>query len=218
MLCVTLTFRQECQRDLTKLTVFFLCRHKQACRLSPVRPSLTPFQQKSTTKFSPFRKTDDDVSDYVVGKDGEERMNVKALVTNRAQTTASRRPPYASPSDRSPQRNRSHSNTRASVNAGYQRPTVASRSRALSPYTHRKMCQLSEDTRQRLSHLQLGPHHFRKETESQSPFLVPRRFNTSGMGTPSSSSSPLNNSMHQRSVSFSAGHTGRPQRLTKATI
>lgn len=172
MLCVTLTFRQECQRDLTKLTVFFLCRHKQACCLSPVRPSLTPFQQKSTTKFSPFRKTDDDVSDCVVGKDGEERMNVKALVTNRAQTTASRRPPYASPSDRSPQRNRSHNDTRASVNAGYQRPTVASRSRALSPYTHRKMCQLSEDTRQRLSHLQLGPHHFRKETESQSPFLV----------------------------------------------
>ncbi|XP_038137049.1 spermatogenesis-associated protein 6 [Cyprinodon tularosa] len=186
-----------------------------ACRLSPVRPSLTLFQQKSTTKFSPFRKTDDDVSDSVVGKEGKERMNVKALVTNWVQTTASRRPPYASPSDRSPQRNKSHGDTRASVNAGYQRPTVASRSRALSPYTHRKMCQLSEVTRQRLSHLQLGPHHFRKETESQSPFLVPRRFNTSGMGTPSSSSSPLNNSMHQRSVSFSAGHTGRPQRLTK---
>ncbi|XP_077440706.1 spermatogenesis-associated protein 6 isoform X2 [Vanacampus margaritifer] len=55
----------------------------------------------------------------------------------------------------------------------YQRPTVASTSRALSPYTHRKMCQLSLDAEQRLRHLQLGPHQFRKETESIPPFLVP---------------------------------------------
>ncbi|XP_051928842.1 spermatogenesis-associated protein 6 [Hippocampus zosterae] len=58
---------------------------------------------------------------------------------------------------------------------GYQRPTVASATRALSPYTHRKMCQLSLDAEQRLRHLQLGPHHFRKETESLPPFLVPTR-------------------------------------------
>lgn len=56
--------------------------------------------------------------------------------------------------------------------SGYQQPTVSSRTRALSPYTHRKMCQLSEDARQRLSHLQLGPHYFTKETESHPPFLV----------------------------------------------
>ncbi|KAG7272144.1 hypothetical protein CRUP_010213 [Coryphaenoides rupestris] len=56
--------------------------------------------------------------------------------------------------------------------AGYQRPTAASVSRALSPYTHRRMCELSEDARARLGHLQLGPHRFRKQTESQPPFLV----------------------------------------------
>ncbi|XP_077390016.1 spermatogenesis-associated protein 6 isoform X2 [Festucalex cinctus] len=56
---------------------------------------------------------------------------------------------------------------------GYQRPTVASTTRALSPYTHRKMCQLSLDAEQRLGHLQLGPHYFKKETESIPPFLVP---------------------------------------------
>uniref|UniRef100_A0A3P9J6L9 Uncharacterized protein n=1 Tax=Oryzias latipes TaxID=8090 RepID=A0A3P9J6L9_ORYLA len=56
--------------------------------------------------------------------------------------------------------------------AGYQQPTVASRARTPSPYTHRKMCQLSEDARQRLAHLQLGPHHFMKETKLQPPFLV----------------------------------------------
>ncbi|XP_077463445.1 spermatogenesis-associated protein 6 isoform X2 [Stigmatopora argus] len=56
---------------------------------------------------------------------------------------------------------------------GYQQPTVSSTSRALSPYTHRKMCQLSLDSEQRLRHLQLGPHYFKKETESIPPFLVP---------------------------------------------
>uniref|UniRef100_A0A3P9BRI9 Uncharacterized protein n=1 Tax=Maylandia zebra TaxID=106582 RepID=A0A3P9BRI9_9CICH len=60
-----------------------------------------------------------------------------------------------------------------SAERGYQQPTVSSRTRALSPYTHRRMCQLSEDARQRLSHLQLGPHYFRKETESPTPFLIP---------------------------------------------
>uniref|UniRef100_A0A8B9HTX7 Spermatogenesis associated 6 n=1 Tax=Astyanax mexicanus TaxID=7994 RepID=A0A8B9HTX7_ASTMX len=55
---------------------------------------------------------------------------------------------------------------------GYQQPTVASQSRSPSPYTHRRMCQLSEDTRQRLSHLQLGPYNFKKETAPQPPFVV----------------------------------------------
>uniref|UniRef100_A0A672IJQ5 Uncharacterized protein n=1 Tax=Salarias fasciatus TaxID=181472 RepID=A0A672IJQ5_SALFA len=85
------------------------------------------------------------------------------------------RSPLSSPSGRSPQRGskgKKRSVTRAFTDCGYQQHTVSSRTRALSPYTHRKMCQLSEDTRQRLSHLQLGPHRFRKETESQPPFLV----------------------------------------------
>ncbi|KAA8589656.1 hypothetical protein FQN60_013021 [Etheostoma spectabile] len=81
----------------------------------------------------------------------------------------------SSPSGQSPQnknKGRKHVSPRVSVDSGYQQPTVSSRTQALSPYTHRKMCQLSEDATQRLSHLQLGPHHFRKETESQPPFLV----------------------------------------------
>jgi len=69
---------------------------------------------------------------------------------------------------------RSSSSSSSEV-SGYQRPTAASVSRALSPYTHRRMCELSEDARARLGHLQLGPHRFRKQTESQPPFLVGRR-------------------------------------------
>lgn len=55
---------------------------------------------------------------------------------------------------------------------GYEKSTVASRSRAPSPYTHRKMCQLSEEAIQRLSHLKLGPYTFQKETAPQAPFVV----------------------------------------------
>ncbi|XP_047230728.1 spermatogenesis-associated protein 6 isoform X1 [Girardinichthys multiradiatus] len=177
------------------------------CCRSPVRPLLTPSQQRSTKKSSPLGKTDGGNSDFFVRKDWEEKLNVKAAGTNCALTSTSRRSLFATPSDWSPQRNnyRKHSDTRASVDAGYQQPTVSSRARTLSSYTHRKMCQLSEDTRQRLSHLQLGPHYFRKETESKPPFLVPGCSNAPGMGT--SSSSTLNSSMHRRSVSFSAGHT-----------
>ncbi|CAB1331949.1 unnamed protein product, partial [Coregonus sp. 'balchen'] len=45
--------------------------------------------------------------------------------------------------------------------SGYEQPTLASQNRAHSPYTHRRMCQLSE-VRQRLSHLQLGLYKFKK--------------------------------------------------------
>ncbi|XP_061634943.1 spermatogenesis-associated protein 6 [Phyllopteryx taeniolatus] len=68
--------------------------------------------------------------------------------------------------------NRRPQKHRVCLEPGYQQPTVASTTRALSPYTHRKMCQLSLDAEQRLKHLQLGPHYFRKETESLPPFLV----------------------------------------------
>ncbi|KAI2661830.1 Spermatogenesis-associated protein 6 [Labeo rohita] len=54
---------------------------------------------------------------------------------------------------------------------GYEKPTVASQSRAPSPYTHRKMCQLSEEARQRLSHFKLGPYIYKKETVPQAPFV-----------------------------------------------
>uniref|UniRef100_A0A3B4H677 Uncharacterized protein n=1 Tax=Pundamilia nyererei TaxID=303518 RepID=A0A3B4H677_9CICH len=97
-------------------------------------------------------------------------MNVDAKITNSAPSSTSRQ----SPPGRSPPKNKKGKKcalSGVSAERGYQQPTVSSRTRALSPYTHRRMCQLSEDARQRLSHLQLGPHYFRKETESPTPFL-----------------------------------------------
>ncbi|XP_026200597.1 spermatogenesis-associated protein 6 isoform X2 [Anabas testudineus] len=165
------------------------------CCLSPVRPSLTPCSQSSAEK--PNGKC-------VSLKSGKEKLNVEA--TNSEPLSSSRHSP-SFPRARSllkKKKERKHTSPRVSVDTGYQQPTVSSTTRALSPYTHRKMCQLSEDARQRLSHLQLGPHHFRKEIESQPPFLVSRCSNVSWVGTPSSP--PQSGSIHQRSVSFSADH------------
>ncbi|KAM9358352.1 spermatogenesis-associated protein 6 [Symphorus nematophorus] len=180
------------------------------CCLSPVTPSLTPSRQSSAKKSLPstrhFSKIDD--GNCVPSKGGKEKLNTEARITNRGLSSTSRRSPSSSPSGRSPQKNkmeRKHACPRVSADYGYQQPTVSSRTRAMSPYTHRKMCQLSEDARQRLSHLQLGPHHFRKETETQPPFLVSGCSNVSGMGTPSSSTQ--SGSVHRRSVNFTADHT-----------
>ncbi|XP_016301649.1 spermatogenesis-associated protein 6-like isoform X1 [Sinocyclocheilus anshuiensis] len=93
---------------------------------------------------------------------------------------------------------------------GYEKPTVASQSRAPSPYTHRKMCQLSEEARQRLSHLKLGPYTFKKETVPQAPFVVPRSPNTSLMETSmclTSQSSPKRSPLRLQSRSYSTDHT-----------
>ncbi|XP_044055089.1 spermatogenesis-associated protein 6 isoform X2 [Siniperca chuatsi] len=182
--------------------------HPQTCCLSPVRPSLTPCRESSAKKSSRssrhFSKIDD--ANCVSSKGGKEKLNVEARFTNSAPSSTSRRSPSSSPSGHSPQKNRKERkrvSPRVSVNSGYQQPTVSSRTRALSPYTNRKMCQLSEDARQRLSHLQLGPHHFRKETESQPPFLVSLCSSVSGLGTPSSS--PQNGSMNRYSDSSLLG-------------
>ncbi|XP_034035618.1 spermatogenesis-associated protein 6 [Thalassophryne amazonica] len=93
--------------------------------------------------------------------------------------------------------------------SGYQQPTVSSTARALSPYTHRKMCELSEDAMQRLSHLQLGPHHFKKEVLSLPPFLVPHCHSASCLGTPSCHHllSHQNSRVHRRCVRFASDHT-----------
>ncbi|XP_022593601.1 spermatogenesis-associated protein 6 isoform X2 [Seriola dumerili] len=180
-----------------------------SCCLSPMKPSSTPSRQSSAKKSSPssrhFSRIDD--GSFASLKGAKEKLNTEASVTNSAPSSSSRRSPSSS-SGCSPRKNkkeRKHASPRVSVDSGYQQPTVSSMARALSPYTHRKMCQLSEDARQRLSHLQLGPHHFRKETESQPPFLVSRRSSVSGMGTPSSS--PHNGSMHRYSFSSSADQT-----------
>lgn len=154
-----------------------LSLHPQTRSPSPVRPSLTPSRQRSAKTSSPSRGhfSQKDDANRASWKDGKERLNVETGITNSAPSSTSRRSPSSSPSGRSLRKNkkeRKPASPRASLHSGYQQPTVSSRTRALSPYTHRKMCQLSEDARQRLSHLQLGPHHFRKETESQPPFLV----------------------------------------------
>ncbi|XP_073499612.1 spermatogenesis-associated protein 6 isoform X1 [Phyllobates terribilis] len=54
----------------------------------------------------------------------------------------------------------------------YEQPTISSKSRSPSPYTNRRMCELTEDPRQRLAHLHLGPYEFKKETCSKPPFVV----------------------------------------------
>ncbi|XP_070765004.1 spermatogenesis-associated protein 6 [Enoplosus armatus] len=173
------------------------------CSLSPVRQSSAKKSSRSSGHFSKI----DDVN-FVSLKGGRGKLNVEARFSNSAPSSTSRHSPSSFLSDRRLQENkkeRKHTSPRVSVDSGYQQHTVSSRTRALSPYTHRKMCQLSEDARQRLSHLQLGPHHFRKETENQLPFLVSLCSSVSGMGTPSSS--PQNSSMHRHSVSFTADHT-----------
>ncbi|XP_038000449.1 spermatogenesis-associated protein 6 isoform X2 [Motacilla alba alba] len=55
----------------------------------------------------------------------------------------------------------------------YEQPTIASKSRSPSPYTKRRMCELSEESRQRLAHLNLGPHEFRRDTDKP-PFVIRR--------------------------------------------
>ncbi|XP_071389608.1 spermatogenesis-associated protein 6 [Centroberyx affinis] len=171
------------------------------CCLSPVRPSLSPCRQCSMG-------VDGNCSPV---KSGKEKQNTEARITNSAWPSSSRPSPSSSPSGHSSQRHRQgrqQTGPGCSADSGYQQPTVASRTRALSPYTHRRMCQLSEDARQRLSHLQLGPHRFRKETESQPPFLVSHCSSVSVMETPSSQqfSSPKSGSM-RRSASFTADLT-----------
>ncbi|XP_034385756.1 spermatogenesis-associated protein 6 isoform X2 [Cyclopterus lumpus] len=171
------------------------------CCLSPVRPSLTPSRQSSAKKSSPsgvnVSKLDD--AKRVSWKGGKERFKVEARITNSGPSST----PTSGRSLQKDKTERKPASPGVVVEAGYQQPTVTSRTRALSPYTHRKMCQLSEDTRQRLAHLQLGPHHFRKESESQPPFLVPRCSRASVRGSPSFADGRI----HRRSVSFTADHT-----------
>uniref|UniRef100_A0A8C8HT55 Spermatogenesis-associated protein 6 N-terminal domain-containing protein n=1 Tax=Oncorhynchus tshawytscha TaxID=74940 RepID=A0A8C8HT55_ONCTS len=92
--------------------------------------------------------------------------------------------------------------------SGYEQPTVASQARALSPYTHRRMCQLSEEARQRLSYLQLGPYKFKKETEAQIPFVVTSTRSVSMIETPSSCLSSKISLPHSRSTSFALDPLG----------
>ncbi|NWJ02506.1 SPAT6 protein, partial [Crypturellus undulatus] len=64
-------------------------------------------------------------------------------------------------------------NKQSLATKNYEQPTIASKSRSPSPYTKRRMCELSEEARQRLSHLKLGPFEFRRGTDKP-PFVVRR--------------------------------------------
>ncbi|EDL90342.1 rCG50182, isoform CRA_a [Rattus norvegicus] len=66
----------------------------------------------------------------------------------------------------SPERSKYCINTK-----NYEQPTISSKSHSPSPYTKRRMCELSEDTRRRLAHLNLGPYEFKKETDKP-PFVI----------------------------------------------
>lgn len=65
-----------------------------------------------------------------------------------------------------------HKSSSSRTSRRYEQPTIASKSRSPSPYTNRRMCELSEDSRQRLAHLSLGPYTFKKETCCKPPFVV----------------------------------------------
>ncbi|KAF6111589.1 spermatogenesis associated 6 [Phyllostomus discolor] len=67
---------------------------------------------------------------------------------------------------KSPERNKYCVNAK-----NYEQPTISSKSHSPSPYTKRRMCELSEDTRRRLAHLNLGPYEFKKETDKP-PFVI----------------------------------------------
>ncbi|XP_068948857.1 spermatogenesis-associated protein 6-like isoform X1 [Petaurus breviceps papuanus] len=67
---------------------------------------------------------------------------------------------------RSPERHKYCTNPR-----NYEQPTISSKSHSPSPYTKRRMCELSEDTRRRLAHLNLGPYEFKKDTDKP-PFVI----------------------------------------------
>ncbi|XP_029474509.1 spermatogenesis-associated protein 6 isoform X1 [Rhinatrema bivittatum] len=82
----------------------------------------------------------------------------------------------------------------------YEQPTVSSTSRSPSPYTKRRMCELSEDARQRLAHLNLGPYEFKKETDDKPPFVVRHIGRSSSTcDTPVCSCSPKENTWDIRS-------------------
>ncbi|XP_073400462.1 spermatogenesis-associated protein 6 [Dendrobates tinctorius] len=66
----------------------------------------------------------------------------------------------------------SHRSGSSRTSRRYEQPTISSKSRSPSPYTYRRMCELTEDPRQRLAHLHLGPYEFKKETGSKPPFVV----------------------------------------------
>ncbi|XP_029684281.1 spermatogenesis-associated protein 6 isoform X2 [Takifugu rubripes] len=186
---------------------FLYPRHRPQSSRGPAERAILMTRSSSFHGISP--KVEFGTRSIIEESDGRDSWSASSTLCStpvKPLLSSSRRSTKESPEVASSRHNpvkikkeRKPSGPRVFVRSGYQQPTVSSTTRTLSPYTHRKMCQLSEDSQQRLRHLQLGPHHFRKETESQQPFLVPVGSNLSDIGTSFSSSQ---SNKRQHSVSF----------------
>ncbi|KAM5149010.1 spermatogenesis-associated protein 6 [Mantella aurantiaca] len=96
-----------------------------------------------------------------------------------------------------------HKSASLRMSRRYEQPTIASKSRSPSPYTNRRMCELSEDSKQRLAHFNLGPFEFKKESEDKPPFVV-RHIETSQ--SPETSMLSCSTRGTLRSHEYSIGH------------
>ncbi|XP_056895170.1 spermatogenesis-associated protein 6 isoform X4 [Takifugu flavidus] len=158
---------------------FLYPRHRPQSSRGPAERAILMTRSSSFHGISP--KVEFGTRSIIEESDGRDSWSASSTLCStpvKPLLSSSRRSTKESPEVASSRHNpvkikkeRKPSGPRVFVRSGYQQPTVSSTTRTLSPYTHRKMCQLSEDSQQRLRHLQLGPHHFRKETESQQPFL-----------------------------------------------
>ncbi|XP_068091744.1 spermatogenesis associated 6-like protein isoform X2 [Hyperolius riggenbachi] len=69
-------------------------------------------------------------------------------------------------------KSRSPAKSCSSIEKLYSSPTRSSKSRSPSPYSHRRMCELSQDKQQRLANLNLSNNEFKSDTDTKPPFLV----------------------------------------------
>ncbi|KAJ0065082.1 hypothetical protein NL108_005559 [Boleophthalmus pectinirostris] len=181
-------------------------------KCSPLRASLSPgIMGKMSSSSQPLCHSDWQTPTSHDGNSGclkteKQMQHTKAKMFSDSTKSTSVCSPPLSPSK---QQQKKLASEEGRVGFGYLQPTVSSRARALSPYTHRRMCQLSDETSQRLSHLQLGPHLFKKIANNPPPFSVPLSMNTSLL-EPSSSSphdGQHHGTVHQGSISFTEEHT-----------
>ncbi|XP_055077283.1 spermatogenesis-associated protein 6 isoform X2 [Periophthalmus magnuspinnatus] len=196
-------------------------------KCSPLRASLSPgtmgkmsSSSKPLCHFGWQTPTSNDGNSASLKTEKRLQHTKAKMLTDSPKSTSMCSPPL-SPSKKLQQKKQTGVEERADF--GYLEPTVSSRARALSPYTHRRMCQLSEEARQRLSHLQLGPHLFKKTSSNPPPFSVPWSTNTSLLESSSSPhDGPHRGDVHQRSISLTEEHTGRtyvePQLLGKMCL
>ncbi|XP_078533523.1 spermatogenesis associated 6-like protein isoform X2 [Lissotriton helveticus] len=85
----------------------------------------------------------------------------------------------------------------------FAKATQSSKSRSPSPYTRRRMCELSNDNQQRLSQLSVGNFEFKSDIDARPPFVVRHVDSSKPVGEKSSSQLRPQSSRHRsRSNSF----------------